>query len=179
MAERITIKEYDEEPVAYCKRCYSLNVRHDDDMNIDYCGDCGGTEILETDIWNWEEMYRERYGHRLVDDRRNPRKSMFFNVGIRELKRIVMRHEQLERIWRKMYEKMPKGLTREESVIVLFDKLGKDNRIDDLRYFLYRLSREYAEKNRINVKTLDQDGREENESGEQESPAGETAEADI
>lgn len=178
MAERIPIKEYDEEPVAYCKRCYSLNVRRDDNVDVDYCGDCGSTEIDETDIWNWEEMYRQRYGHRLVDDKKSPRKSMFFNVGMGELKKIVLKHEQLERIWMKMYGRMPKGLTREEKVLVLFDKLGKDNRLDDLRFFLYKISREYSEKNRNKIKTIEQNGREENESGESEDSA-ETAEIDV
>ena len=37
----------------------------------------------------------------------------------------------------KLYPKFPEGLSREEEILVLFDRLCKDNRMDELRTILY------------------------------------------
>lgn len=53
-------KEYDDEPVFYCKTCLSLKIR---EMNErDYCDSCGSTEIEQTDIETWITMYKNMYG---------------------------------------------------------------------------------------------------------------------
>lgn len=59
-------QDYNNEPVFYCKRCLSLNVKsmdedHDTDF-LDFCDDCGSTEIEQTDIHTWEKMYEQKYG---------------------------------------------------------------------------------------------------------------------
>lgn len=56
--------EYDDEPVYYCKRCLSLNIKQMPLLpDQDYCEECGATLIGQTDIETWKEKYRERYGH--------------------------------------------------------------------------------------------------------------------
>lgn len=35
--------------------------------DLEYCGDCGSTNIEQTDISTWEEMYKQRYGFKLLD----------------------------------------------------------------------------------------------------------------
>lgn len=57
------MEEYDNIPVLYCKNCLSLRIMSIDDgiSGIDFCDECGKTEIGETDIHAWEKMYRERY----------------------------------------------------------------------------------------------------------------------
>lgn len=57
--------DYDSIPVMYCKTCLSLKVKsmdeeHDEDF-LEYCDDCGGTDIGETDIHTWEKMYEQKY----------------------------------------------------------------------------------------------------------------------
>lgn len=52
--------EYNNEPVYYCQRCLSLRVKIFNSQ--DYCDDCGGTDILTTDIDTWKDLYKERYG---------------------------------------------------------------------------------------------------------------------
>jgi hypothetical protein len=63
-------KTYDEDPVFYCKRCLSLNIRRMPCVdNQDYCGECGTTDIGSADIEEWKEMYKKKYGHDFVQKR--------------------------------------------------------------------------------------------------------------
>ena len=54
-------EEYNEEPVFYCTHCLSLRVKALDSY-VDYCDNCGSTDIETTDIFTWREMYRKRFG---------------------------------------------------------------------------------------------------------------------
>lgn len=51
--------EYNSIPVLYCSDCLSLKIRLVDGM--DYCDECGSTNIKETDIFDWEKMYVNKY----------------------------------------------------------------------------------------------------------------------
>lgn len=53
-------EEYDNIPVYYCKRCLSLLIRGVDDL--EYCGECGCTDIDCVPIEEWENIYYKRYG---------------------------------------------------------------------------------------------------------------------
>lgn len=55
-----TKQEYNDVPVLYCKHCLSLRVQNLD--GTDYCDKCGGTDIGEVHIHEWEEMYGRKYG---------------------------------------------------------------------------------------------------------------------
>jgi hypothetical protein len=57
---------YNEEPVLYCKRCLSLKIKNIPVGDVDYCDECGATEIGETDINTWNKMYEEKYGHPFI-----------------------------------------------------------------------------------------------------------------
>jgi hypothetical protein len=60
--------EYDEEPVYYCKRCLSLNIRQMPILNHqDYCGECGSAEVGCVDIEEWNQLYEKKYGHPYID----------------------------------------------------------------------------------------------------------------
>lgn len=55
------VEDYDNIPVTYCKRCLSLRIiTLNDDM--DYCDECGNTDMGTTDIHSWRKMYKETYG---------------------------------------------------------------------------------------------------------------------
>jgi len=57
-------KSYDDDPVYYCKRCLSLNIKtipYTKDQ--DYCEDCSTTDIGVTSIEEWNKMYEAKYGH--------------------------------------------------------------------------------------------------------------------
>ena len=53
--------EYNSEEVAYCKTCLSLRILVLDE-NTDYCDECGSTDIAQTNIEEWRDIYKNRYG---------------------------------------------------------------------------------------------------------------------
>lgn len=58
-----TRKQYNDIPVHYCKSCLSLRIKTvlmDDDL--DYCDECGSTDIEHLHIEEWNKLYKERYG---------------------------------------------------------------------------------------------------------------------
>lgn len=57
--------QYNDIPVYYCKRCLSLKVitvDMGDDQSFDYCDECGCTDIGETNIYDWEIQFSNKYG---------------------------------------------------------------------------------------------------------------------
>lgn len=58
--------DYNEIPVFYCKDCLSLKI-----INISqedcYCEECGSTNIEQTTIKNWEELYQKQFGYKFLD----------------------------------------------------------------------------------------------------------------
>lgn len=53
--------EFNDEPVYYCPHCLSLKIKVLDQF-VDYCDDCGCTDIETTDIFTWRSMYKKRFG---------------------------------------------------------------------------------------------------------------------
>lgn len=54
--------------VFYCKSCLSLRVKTVAvNSGLDYCDECGSTDIGETSIEEWERLYKERYGFYFLD----------------------------------------------------------------------------------------------------------------
>lgn len=58
--EELHKEDYNAEPVVYCKNCLSLRIMTLD--NMDYCDECGCTDLDTTDIASWEKMYEKKYG---------------------------------------------------------------------------------------------------------------------
>lgn len=68
MEEKIN---YNDEPVFYCKKCLSLKIRVIGDL--DYCGQCGCTDIDKAHIKYWDTLYREKYGKPFINNEENGR----------------------------------------------------------------------------------------------------------
>lgn len=132
---------YDSEPVEYCAKCYSLKIKHEDAIDSDYCTECGSTEIAIATIDEWERLYQRRYGHKYVERNNDPRKSIYFQIPLSKLKTKLYLSGLLNTIIYHLYPDFPQGLSREDKIILLFDKISKDNKIDDLRYYLYNIHR--------------------------------------
>ena len=130
------LQDYDSEPVEYCSRCYSLKIKYEEAIDADCCADCGCSDILTTTIDHWEELYKNRYGTKFVEKGTDPRKSPIFKLSIKKLKEKVYYHSSYKDIIYKLYPHFPRKLSKAESVILLFDKLIRDNRLDDLRLLL-------------------------------------------
>ena len=59
----------EEDNVFYCQHCLKLKIIIIPKTVTCYCGDCGNTDIIETNINLWEELYIEEYGRRYLDVR--------------------------------------------------------------------------------------------------------------
>lgn len=129
---------YDDEPVEYCSRCYSLKIVHEDSIDADCCMECGSTDISSASIDTWEKLYEKRYGRKFVERNNDPRTSIYFKLSESTLKtKLYQDKKLLKTVIYKLYPKFPEGLSREEEILVLFDRLCKDNRMDELRTILY------------------------------------------
>ncbi len=59
---------YNKEPVFYCRHCLSLKIKSVPSMTeLDYCDECGTTDIGQTDIESWRTLYKNRYGIDYLD----------------------------------------------------------------------------------------------------------------
>lgn len=59
---------FNKEPVFYCKHCLSLRIKIVPEMGgLDYCDDCGATDINQTDIETWRQMYKDKFGFDYLD----------------------------------------------------------------------------------------------------------------
>lgn len=62
--------DYDDEPVYYCKRCLSLNIREIPMMENQFCcGDCGTVDMGTASIEEWKTLYKKKYGRDFVEKR--------------------------------------------------------------------------------------------------------------
>lgn len=62
-------ENFNKEPVFWCKKCLSLRIKTVPSMNgLDYCDDCGSTDVEKGDIDYWRTLYKERYGFDYLDE---------------------------------------------------------------------------------------------------------------
>lgn len=61
--DNTTKTNYNDEPVFYCKSCLALRIKTVVvGSNLDFCDECGSTDIAQTHIEEWQELYKKRYG---------------------------------------------------------------------------------------------------------------------
>lgn len=61
--------DYNAIPVLYCKRCLSLKIRDIPSLeDSNYCDNCSSTDIGECSIEEWETLYKNRYGHKYLEE---------------------------------------------------------------------------------------------------------------
>lgn len=137
MSEQDKLNDYDSEPVVYCSNCLSLKIKHNDALDMDYC-DCGCTDIKECMPEEWEKLYEKKYGKKYLE-KSDFRKSPIFQMPLSKLMRKVSDSPKWSFIIKEIYGFLPKGLSKADSIIVFFDKLIKDNKLDTLRTLLYRM----------------------------------------
>lgn len=57
-------EECNSEPIYYCEYCLSLAIKTT--SNIDFCDDCGSTDIASTSIEEWEKLYESKYNNNFL-----------------------------------------------------------------------------------------------------------------
>lgn len=129
----------DTEPVKYCARCYSLKIKYEEITDSEYCDKCGCTNILEAPFEVWEQKYEDRYKKKFLDNKRDPRKSPIFKLSLSQLKDKVYESSKWRDIIHTMAPNFPKGLNKSDSIILFFDFLCKNNKLEDLKFLLYKL----------------------------------------
>ena len=133
MSQQDKTNEYNQEPVVYCTKCYSLKIKHEDSINMDYCGDCGCAEVEEAPFEEWEKLYEKKYGHKYAVKSNDPKKNPVFRLSRGELMDRLCSLKQWKSIIHSLYPRFPGGYSKIDSIILFFDKLARDNRIDDLK----------------------------------------------
>lgn len=139
MSEHDKLNDYDSEPVLYCASCLSLKIKHEDQLDIDFCDDCGNTDLIESSLEDWEKKYEKKYGRKYTVKSEDPRKSPIFQLPLSKLMHKVSDCPKWETIISNIYGYFPKGLSKADSIVVFFDKLVKDNKLDALRTLLYKM----------------------------------------
>lgn len=133
--------DYDDEPVVFCSKCYSLKIKHDDSCGEDYCVDCGNTDMISAPIEQWEKLYEGRYGHKYVEHKFNPKTLPVFSFSTQKIKDIVRESPFFFKLYRELYPHAPYGMSKADSYMWLFDKISRDCRLDDLKICLWKYMR--------------------------------------
>lgn len=67
--KRSAKEDYNSTPVHYCKDCLSLKIMRVPGMKeACYCDDCGCTDIAETNIEEWQDLYKEKHGFSFLNN---------------------------------------------------------------------------------------------------------------
>ena len=139
MPDAVQVNDYDSEPVRYCARCYSLKVKYDEEMESEYCDECGSSDILELPFEAWEKKYEQRYGHKFAVKTEDPKKTFIFNLSVEDLKKKVCNSDKWKEIIKSMYPSFPGVLTKAEAIILFFHTIIKENKLTDLKFLLLKL----------------------------------------
>ena len=138
MTDQTNYNDYDSEPIEFCAECYSLKNKHEDALDTDYCGDCGCSNIREASVYEWEALYEKKYGHKYVEKTNDPKKSPVFKLPMSKLMDRLSNLQQWKEIIHSLYPRFPGGFGKADSIVLFFDKLVKDNRLNDLRMLLMK-----------------------------------------
>jgi hypothetical protein len=138
MSQQENLNDYDSEPILFCARCLSLKVKHEETIDADYCGDCGCSNIKEAPFSEWESLYEKKYGHKYCEKGNDPKKNPVFKLPVSKLMDRLFNLQQWRDVIRSLYPKFPGGFSKADSIVLLFDKLAKDNRLNDLRMVLMK-----------------------------------------
>lgn len=138
MDEQDKLKDYDSEPIKYCASCYSIKIGYEESADFEYCMDCGCSDIREAPVEQWENLYKGKYGHKFAEKNNDPRKTPIFMLPLNKLKQKVCDLPSWKDIIHAIYPSFPGGLGKADSIILFFDKLIKDNKLNDLRMLLLR-----------------------------------------
>ena len=130
--------DHDPEPVFYCATCLSLNVKYEESIDSDCCGECGSTDIRESSFEEWERRYEKKYGRKYVEKSQDIRNSPIFKLSFSKLMKKVSDCPKWETIIREIYKHFPGGISKADSIVMFFDHLVRDNKLDSLRELLYK-----------------------------------------
>lgn len=139
MAHQDKNKEYDEEPVKYCTKCYSLKIGYEEAVDTEYCMECGCSDIAELSIYEWEEMYKNRYGQKFISIKNDPRRVQIARMSYDKLREMVYKSPNWRDIIKSIYPKFHKNYNKGEAIITFFDQISRDKKLDELKLILMKM----------------------------------------
>lgn len=138
MSESGRNEDYNSEPLKYCAKCLSLKIKYEESVDSEYCAECGSSDILEAPVEEWEKKYENKYKRKFVVKEEDPKKSFIFRLPLKELKTKVYESTKWKEILKAMYPSFPEGYSKADSIILFFDTLIKQNKIDEFKLLLYK-----------------------------------------
>jgi len=138
MSQQEKLNDYDPEPILFCAKCLSIKIQHEDTIDVDYCGNCGCSSIKEAPFSEWEALYERRYGHKYCEKGNDPKKNPIFKLSTSKLMDKLCGLKQWKEIIHSLYPRFPGGFGKADSIVLLFDRLSKDNRLNDLRMIMMK-----------------------------------------
>jgi hypothetical protein len=94
---------------------------------------------VESSIEIWEQKYQNKYGKKYTIKSDNPRNSPIFKLSLSKLMTKVSDYPKWESLIKEIYGHFPKGISKADSIVMFFDKLVRDNKLDSLRYLMYKM----------------------------------------
>jgi len=135
--------EYDLEPVSYCPKCYSLKIGYIPGVDdSDYCMDCGCLDVVRGNIYEWEKLYEDRYGHKYVTRSKNLEGHPIWNLSIKDLRRKVLKSPYCMDIIRDIYPEWNHYGSLIDIVFLFFDRVVNDRLLSKLKKTLIYRQRE-------------------------------------
>jgi hypothetical protein len=131
-------EEYNSDPVYFCENCYSLYIKHDDFLDADYCAKCGCSNIVCTDIKDWEKLYENRYKRKLVTRAGDPNVIKVYGMTWKEIKQFICDSPKWESIVCRMYPHLRNRYGRADTLMMFFDLVTRQNRINELKDVLVK-----------------------------------------
>lgn len=135
--------EYDLEPVSYCPKCYSLKIGYIPGVDdSDYCMDCGCVDVVRGNIFEWEELYKDRYGHKFIEDRKSLEGHPLWKLSIRDLRNKLLESSYCMEIIHEIYPDWKPGIRLVDTVFLFFDNIINDRLMPKLKKIMITRQRE-------------------------------------
>ena len=129
--------EYDLEPVSYCPKCYSLKIGYIPGVeDSDYCMDCGCLDVVRGNIFEWEKLYEDRYGHKFVTSNKSLEGHPLWKLSIKDLRKKVLESPHCMDIIREVYPRWNHYGSLIDVVFLFFDNIVKDKLLPKLKKIL-------------------------------------------
>lgn len=137
--------EYDLEPVSYCPKCYSLKIGYIPGVDdSDYCMDCGCMDVARGNIFEWEKLYENRYGHKFITQRKSYEGHPIWSYSIKDLRRTLLESPHCWEIIREIYPNWNHHVSLIDTVFLFFDQIIRDKMLTRLKKIMITRQRNKA-----------------------------------
>lgn len=128
------VNEYDLEPVSYCPKCYSLKIGYIPGIeDSDYCMECGCLDVVTGNIFDWERLYENRYGHKYVKKTKRTEGHPVWNLSPNDLRKMLVESRYSRDIIKEIYPDWNIKGSIVDTVYLFIDEILKDGYLPRLK----------------------------------------------